>query len=136
VKHTPGLNVHGDDRLGSRLYLAGLLLVVLGKTLSLDLLGLGILLLVAAAEKVDIIVILLSLLLGGLGGVDGELAGLRAVGGEVLGGVTRQSLELTLEGEHVVVPAPCVGELLGGGDLLDLLVDLDIGLGGRVAKLC
>ena len=135
VKHTPGLDVHGDDRLGSRLYLAGLLLVVLGKTLSLDLLGLGILLLVAAAEKVDLVVVL-SLLLGSLGGVDSEVAGLRAVGGEVLGGVTRQGLELTLEGEEVVVPAPCVGELLGGGDLLDLLEDLDIGLGGRVADLC
>jgi hypothetical protein len=35
----------------------------------------------------------------------------------------------------VVVPAPCVWVLLWGGDLLDLLEDLDVGLRGGVAVL-
>jgi hypothetical protein len=128
----PGLNVKGDDGLGSRLYLAGLLLVVLGKTLSLDTLSLLIDLIVRA-EQVDIIVVLLSLLLGGLRRVDGELTGLGAVGGSLLGWVTGEGLELALEGEDVVVPPPGVRELLGGRDLLDLLEDLDVGLRRGVA---
>lgn len=133
---TPGLNVEGDDRLGSRLYLAGLLLVVLSKTLSLDALSL-LVNLVVRAEKVDIVVVLsLGLLLGGSGGVQGELAGLGAVGGGLLGWVTGEGLELALEGENMVVPPPGVRELLGGRDLLDLLEDLDVGLRRGVAVVC
>ena len=134
-KLTPGLNVKGDDGLGGGLYLASLLLVVLGETLSLDALSL-LIDLVVRAEQVDIIVVLLSLLLRSLSGVDGELAGLGAVGGGLLGWVTRESLELALEGEEVVVPPPGVRELLGGRNLLDLLEDLDVGLRRGVAIGC
>jgi len=133
---TPGLDVKGDNRLGSRLYLAGLLLVVLSKTLSLDALSL-LINLVVGAEQVDIVVVLsLGLLLGGSSGVEGELAGLGAIGGGLLGWVTGEGLELALEGEEVVVPPPGVRELLGGRDLLDLLEDLDVGLRWGVAVNC
>lgn len=129
--HTPWLDIQSDDRLGSRLYLASLLLVVLSKTLGLEFRGSLVLLLVVTAEEIDIIIVLL----GGrsLSGVYGKLALLRAVGGGLLAWVTRKRGELALEGEDVVVPAPCVRVLLGGGDGLDLLEDLDIGLGGGVA---
>lgn len=135
-KHTPWLDVKGDDGLGSRLDLAGLLLVVLSKALLLDAGSLSVLLLVVGAEQVDLVVVVLSLLLRGLGGVEGELGGLGAVGSEVLGWVTGEGVELGLEGEHVVVPPPCVWVLLGSRDLLDLLVDLYIGLRWRVAEVC
>jgi hypothetical protein len=131
----PWLNVKGDNGLGSRLDLASLLLVVLSQALLLDPGGLGILLLVVTAEQVDVVVVL-SLLLGGLGGVQGELGGVRAVGSELLGWVARKGVELALEGEDVVVPAPCVWVLLRSGDLLDLLEDLDIGLRWGVAIAC
>ena len=125
---TPGLDVQGDDGLGSSLYLASLLLVVLGEALSLDALSL-LILLVVRAEQVNLVIVLsLGLLLGGTGGVEGKLAGLGAVGSSLLGRVTGEGLEFTLEGEDVVVPPPSVRELLGGRDLLDLLVDLYIGL--------
>ena len=129
--HTPRLDVQCADGLGSRLYLASLLLVVLGKALGLELLGLGILLLVTA-EQVDLVIVLLCGG-GGLGRVESELSGLGAVGSELLGWVTGQRGELGLEGEDVVVPAPCVGVFLGGGDRLQLLEDLDIGLRRGVA---
>jgi hypothetical protein len=133
-KHlTPWLDVHCDNGLRGRLYLAGLLLVVLRQTLRLQLLGL-LILLVITAKQVDLIVILLGRLLRGLCGVEGELGGLGTVGSVLLGGVTRQSGKLRLEGENVVVPAPGVGVLLGRRDGLDLLEDLDIGLGGSVAS--
>jgi hypothetical protein len=51
----------------------------------------------------------------------------------LLGGVTGEGGELRLEGQDVVVPPPGVGVLLGGGGSLELLEDLDIGLGGGVA---
>ena len=127
----------GDNRLGGRLGLASLLLIVLGQTLLLDPGSLRVLLFVVAAEEVNLIVVLsLSLLLGCLGGVDGQVGRLGAVSSEVLGGVAGKGVELALEGEHVVVPAPCVGVLFWGRDLLDLLVDLDIGLRWGVAGLC
>lgn len=124
--HTPGLDIHGDNGLGSRLYLAGLLLVVLRQTLSLQLLVLRILLLVGATEQVDVVVVLDSS--GCLGRVDRQLRLLRAIGGVLLGWVSGQRGELRLPSEHVVVPAPCVRELLRGRDRLELLEDLDIGL--------
>jgi len=125
---TPWLYVEGDNGLGGRLALAGLLLVVLGQAFSLELLCLLVDLVVVAAKQVDVIVILLLCLLRRLGGVDSEGGGLGAVGGEVLGRVAGQGVELALEGEEVVVPAPCVWILLWCGDLLDLLEDLDVGL--------
>jgi hypothetical protein len=126
--HTPWLYVEGDNGLGGRLALAGLLLVVLGQALGLKLLCLLVDLVVVAAEQVDLVVFLLSRLLRCLGGVDSEGGGLRAIGSEVLGWVAGQGVELALEGEEVVVPAPCVRVLLWCGDLLDLLEDLDVGL--------
>lgn len=71
TKHTPRLHVERDDRLGSRLGLALLLLAVLGQALLPDAGGLDILLLVVGAEQVDVVVVLGGG--GGLGGVDGEL---------------------------------------------------------------
>lgn len=120
------------DGLGSRLDLASLLLVVLGKTLGLELLGLLVNLIITA-EQVDLIVVLLLGGCGSLGRVDGQLGLLRAVGSVVLGGVTRERGELGLPGEDVVVPAPCVGVLLRSGNSLQLLEDLDIGLRRCVA---
>jgi hypothetical protein len=72
-RHTPWLDIECDDRLGSRLNLAGLLLVVLSQALRLELLGLLINLVVVAAEQVDLVIVLLLGLLGGLGRVEGEL---------------------------------------------------------------
>ena len=123
---------YGDNGLGGRLDLAGLLLVVLGKTLSLQLLG-RLVNLVVGAEQVDLVIILLLSGGGSLGGVDRELGLLRAVRGVVLGWVTGQRGELRLPGEDVVVPAPCVGVLLRRRDSLELLEDLDVGLRGGVA---
>jgi hypothetical protein len=71
--HTPWLDVECDNGLGSRLGLAGLLLVVLGETLSLELLGLLVNLVVVRAEQVDLIVVLLSSLLRRGGRVDGQV---------------------------------------------------------------
>lgn len=129
---TPGLHIQGDDRLGGRLDLAGLLLVVLGQTLRLEFLRLLVLLLVAA-EQVDVIIVLLSS--GCLGGVDGEVARLGAICRVVLGGVSGQGGKLRLEGQDVVVPPPRIWVLLRGGDRLDLLEDLDVGLRGGIAAV-
>lgn len=65
----PRLDVEGAHGLGDGLGLVGLLGGVLGKTLLLDLLGLLIDLLVVRAEKIDILIILLS---GGSGGSGGR----------------------------------------------------------------
>jgi len=116
--------VHGDDGLGSRLDLASLLLVVLGQALSLELLGLGVLLLIVATEQIDVIILLLGS--RALGGVDGEVPRLGTVCGVLLGRVSGQGGELRLEGKDVVVPSPGIWVLLRGGDGLDLLEDLDV----------
>ena len=76
---TPGLDVHGHDRLGGDLGLGRFLLLVGSQAFLADLGGLGVLLLFAA-EQVDVV------LIGGRGlgrgGVDGGLGGLGGVGGE------------------------------------------------------
>ena len=133
-KHTPGLDVHGDDGLGSDLGLGSLLLGVGLETLLTDLGSLSVLLLVVAAEQVDIIIILLSLL-GSLGGVDGELALLGAVGREGLGSITGKSGELALVGRDVLVPSGGVGVLGSLRSRLQGLEDGNIGLGGTVAEM-
>ena len=51
----------------------------------------------------------------------------------ILGWVAGEGIELALEGEEMVVPAPGVRVLLWRRDLLDLLEDLDIGLRWGVA---
>jgi hypothetical protein len=132
VQHTPGLDVKGDNGLGSRLGLAGLLLLVLLNTGSLELLVLLVLLLVVGAEEVNLVILLLSLL-GSLGGVEGKLLRARAVGSGLLGGVARELGELRLVGGDVLVPAVGVRVLLDGGGLLQLLEGLDIGLGRTIA---
>lgn len=131
-EHTPGLDIHGDDGLGSDLGLGSLLLAVGSETLLTDTGSLSILLLIVGAEKVDIL-LLLGGSLGGLGGVDGDLGDLRAVGG--VGGrrVTGEGGELVLVGGDVLVPAGSVGVLLGGGSILQGLEDGNISLGGSVA---
>jgi len=127
----PWLDIHGDNRLGSWLGLACLLLGVLSETLFSDTSGLGIFLLVVTSEEINIVVILL--LLGSLGGVDGKLAGLWSVGGVWLGRVTWEGREFGLVRGDVLVPAVGMGELLRCWGSLDGLEGLDIGLGRTVA---
>jgi len=134
---TPRLDIHCDDRLGSRLGLASLLLCVLGQTLLPDLGGLGVLLLVIRTEEVDLVIVVLSsllLLLGSLGRVEGQLAGLWAVGGVLLAWVTRELRELGLKRGDVLVPAVGVRVLLNGRRALESLEGLDIGLRRGVAE--
>lgn len=130
---TPWLHVQSDNRLSGRLGLAGLLGGVLGKALLSDLGSLCVLLLVGRTEKVDLIIILLSSLLRGLGGVDGELRRLGSVCSVLLRWVTGEGGEFRLERGDVLVPAVCVGVLLGGRLRLDGLEGLDVGLGRSVA---
>lgn len=132
-KLTPGLDIHGDDGLGSDLGLGSLLLAVGSKALLTDAGSLSVLFLIVRAEKVDILLLLLASSLRGLGGVDGDLGDIRAVGG--VGGrrVAGEGGELILVGGDVLVPAGSVGVLLGGGSLLQGLEDGNISLGGSVA---
>lgn len=130
VQRTPGLDIQGNNRLGSDLGLVLLLLAVLGQTLLTDTDSLGILLLVVRAEQVDIVVVLGG---GGLGGVQGDLGDLRAVDGVGLAGLALEGGELILECSNVLVPASGGGVLGGVGSLLEGLEDGDVGLGGRVA---
>jgi hypothetical protein len=132
--HTPWLDIECDNGLRGRLRLASLLLVVLGETLGLELLSLLVDLVVVAAEQVDLVVILFSLLRR-RSRIEGDLGRVRAVGSELLGWVTRQGLKLALKGEDVVVPAPCVWVFLWCWDLLNLLEDLYVGLRWGVAVL-
>ena len=101
-ERTPGLDVNGDDRLGGGLGLVLLLLLVLGKALLADTGGLRILLLLVAAEQIDVIIVLLGS--GGLGGVHGELSGLGAVDGVGLGGIAGEGGEVVVVGGDVLVP--------------------------------
>jgi hypothetical protein len=128
---TPRLDVHGDNRLSGGLDLASFLLVVLGQTLSLELLRLLVHLVLVAAEQVNLVIVLLSS--RRLGGIDRQLGLLGTIGGVVLCRIAGQSGELRLPGEDVVVPAPGVGELLRRWDRLQLLEDLDIGLRWGIA---
>lgn len=97
--HTPWLHVKRNDGFRRRLRLARLLLPVLLQALGLHTLGLCVLLLVLAAEEVDVVIVTaLSLLLAvrclGRGRVGCELRGLWAVGGVLLAWVARQAGEL------------------------------------------
>lgn len=126
---TPGLDVHGDDRLGSGLGALGLLLLlVLSQALLADPGGLLVLLLVVAAEEVDVL-----LRVGVLSRVDGHLAGIGAVGGVRLRGIAGEVAELALLRGDVLVPARGVGVLLGVRGGLDGLEDGNISLRGSVA---
>lgn len=131
-KRTPGLDVEGDDRLGGDLGLVLLLLAVLGQALLADADGLGVLLLVVAAEEVDVLILLL-LSGGGLGGVDGDLGDLGAVDGVGLAGIAGQGGELVLVRGDVLVPAGRVGVLGGVGGGVQGLEGDGISLRGRVA---
>lgn len=131
-KRTPGLDFQGHHGLGDGLGLGRLLLVVGRKALLTDPGGLGILLLVVAAEQVDVVVVIAGLLLS-LGGVDGHVRGLGAVDGVGLGGITGQSSELALVGGDVLVPPGGVRVLLRVGGRLESLEDGDISLRGTVA---
>jgi hypothetical protein len=128
----PWLDVHGYYRLGSRLDLACLLLVVLGETLFSDACSFCIFLLVVTAEEIDLIVILF---LGcwRLGRVDGEFGGFGSVGCILFAWVAWQRGKFRLEGGDVLVPAEGVWELLYGGLALDGLEGFNVGLGGCVA---
>lgn len=124
-----GLDVEGNDRLADNDGLGGLLGGVVGETLLLEGLGLGINLLVVGSEEINVIIILLSSG-GGRGG--GRSRG--AVGGGVLGGISGEGLVLGVVGLDVRVPAGGVG--VGGsvGGRREGLEDGDIGLGGGVSE--
>lgn len=92
----------------------------------------GALLLVVTAEQVDVIIVLGSGL-GSLGGVDGQLVDLRAIGLVALGGITRESSELALVGGNVAVPPGGVGVLGGIRGRAQSLEGDDISLGRRIA---
>lgn len=128
---TPRLHIHGDDRLGNSLGLGSLLLTVSSETLLTDPDSLGILLLIVRAEQVNIVVVVLSS--STLGGVDGEVARLGAIGRVGLGGVTGEGGELALVAGNVLVPAGGVGVLVGGRGGGESLEDGDISLRGAVA---
>lgn len=131
-QRTPRLDIHSDDGLGGGLCLSLLLLAVLCQTLLAELGSIGILLLiVVAAEQVDIVVILLSS--RGLGGVDCDLGDLGSVCCVGLGGVAGQGRELVLERGDVLVPARSVGILGGVGSRREGLEGGDIGLRGSVS---
>lgn len=131
-KHTPRLDIQGDNGLGGELGLGLLLLPVLGQALIAETCSLGIFLLVVGAEQVDIIIII-----GGgsrgLGGVQGELRGVRAVCGVRLAGIAVEGGELILESGNVLVPAGGLGVLGGIGRRLESLEAGDVGLRGSVA---
>jgi hypothetical protein len=95
--------------------------------------SLGVLLLVVAAEQVDVLVVLLLSGGGGLGGVEGDLGDLGAVDGVGLAGVAGQGRELVLVRGDVLVPAGRVGVLGGVGGGAQGLEDDGISLRGRVA---
>ncbi|KAI6770401.1 hypothetical protein HG530_005030 [Fusarium avenaceum] len=129
------LDVKGDDGLGNSLGLVLLLLAVLSKTLLADADSLGVLLLVVAAEQVDVVIVAsLSLLLRGLGRVDGHLSGLRAVGGVRSGSITGEGGELALVAGNVLVPSSSVGVLLLVGGAGQSLEGSDISLRGGLAE--
>lgn len=75
----PWLDLKGDDGLGSGLGLASLLLLVLGNTLGLDPLSLGILLVIRAEEVNLVIVISGASGSGSSGGGDGGVGGLAVI---------------------------------------------------------
>jgi hypothetical protein len=128
---TPRLHIHGDDRLGRRLRLALLLLLVFGQALLADPGSLGILLLVVASEQVH--VILVVLVLGrSLGGVQGDLARFGAIGGVCLGGIASERSEFTFVRGNVLVPPSGMG-VLGAGGRLQGLEASDISLAGDIA---
>ena len=129
---TPGLDVHRDDRLGGDLGLEVLLGAVGGQALLADADGLGVLLLVVAAEEVDVLVLLL-LRRGSLGGVQGNLGDLGAVDGVGLAGIAGQGREVVLVRGDVLVPAGRVGVLGGVGGGAQGLEGDGISLRGRVA---
>lgn len=129
---TPRLDVKSNEGLGDGLGLGLLLLPVLGKALLADAGSLLILLLVAA-EQVDIIVITTLSLLRGGSGVDGHLGSLRAVGAVGSSGITGEGGELALVAGDVLVPSGSVGVLLGVRGRGESLEDGDVGLRGALA---
>jgi hypothetical protein len=134
-KRTPRLDIEGHDRLGGGLGALGLLLLaVLGQALLADADSLGVLLLVIAAEEVDVLVLLL-LSRGGLGGVQGDLGDLGAVDGVGRGGIAGERREVVLERGDVLVPAGRVGVLGGVGGRAQGLEGDNIGLRGGVAVM-
>lgn len=131
---TPRLDIHSDNRLSGELRLGILLLLVLSQTLIADAGSLSILLLVVAAEKVDILIILL-LGGGGLGGVEGHLGDIGSVDGVGLAGIAGQGGKLVLVRGDLLVPARGIGVLGGVGARLQGLEDGDISLGcGETAR--
>jgi hypothetical protein len=128
-KHTPGLDLKGDNGLGSGLgALGGLLGLVILET-AVALLNNGSILLLRVGTEEVLLLILLGLVLG----VGGEVSTLGAVGSESLGGVTGESGELALVRGDVLVPAGDVGVLLSVGGSAEGLEGHDISLAGRRA---
>jgi hypothetical protein len=132
ARRTPRLDVQSDNGLGGGLRTLGLLLLaVLLETLLADLGSLLVLLLVVAAEQVDIVVLLLGR--RGLGGVQGGSNNLWAVDGVGLGRVTGEGSKVIVEAGDVLVPTRGVGVLGRSWGLLECLEDGNICLGRRVS---
>lgn len=129
---TPRLHIQRHDRLGRWLRLARLLLPVLLESLSLELLGLCILLLVIRAEQVYIVVVTICFLVLRFR-VDWELGDFWTIGSVRFAWVAWERGELGLEGGDVLVPAVGVWELLDFWWGLDGLEAFDVGLRGCVA---
>jgi len=127
-KRTPRLDVESDKRLGNNLGLGSLLSVVLSQALGLETLSLSILLLVAA-EEVDVLITALLIFLG----LDSHVDGLGAVGADGLAGIAGEGGELILKRGDVLVPTSSVGVLLSIRSAAEGFVDGNIGLRGRVA---
>jgi hypothetical protein len=132
ARRTPRLDVQSDNGLGGGLRTLGLLLLaVLFETLLADLGSLLVLLLVVAAEQVDIVVLLLGR--RGLGGVQGGSNNFWAVDGVGLGRVTGEGSKVIVEAGDVLVPTRGVGVLGRSRGLLECLEDGNICLGRRVS---
>jgi hypothetical protein len=129
-QRTPGLDVQYDYRLRGDLGLALFLLAVLSQTLLADAGGLSILLLVAA-EQVDIVVVLLSS--RGLGRVRSGSDDVRTVDGVRLTASPGSVAKFVIVASDVLVPTRSVrvlGSLRGSAQGLE---DGHIGLGRREA---
>lgn len=95
----------------------------------LELLSLLVYFLVGGTEKVDIIVVLLSISLGGFGTSGGR----RTVSGVLLGGVSGEGLVFGRVRLDVLVPTSGVGVGSGGRSGRESLEDSNVGLRGSVS---
>jgi hypothetical protein len=119
-KNTPRLDIHGNDRLSSRLGFALLLLLVFSQALVSNSLGLRIFFLVIATEKVDFIIFFLCRWC--LSWVQRKGRCLWTIGCVCLGSITRESGKFISVRSNMLVPSRSVGvfcSIWGGGKGLE-----------------